>query len=160
LLSLQEREAKAKHNELEAARREVNETAKEYEDVRSQVRIPPIHLHAVHPATSRSHGVYISIRAASIEHAGLHPVQFGRKHGLLLMRVFTVPGQHSSCGHNGTFACVFSQSSGRRHSICRFSLSSQTCMRSHLQNRLAIQIPGKAVSPLSNGQNLRGSSNL
>ena len=81
MLSLQEREAKAKHNELEAARREVNETAKEYEDVRSQVRIPPIHLHAVHPATSRSHGVYISIRAASIKHAGLHPVQFGASMG-------------------------------------------------------------------------------
>ncbi len=40
---LQEREAAAKQQEMEEARREAMEKAKEYEDVRSEVRCPTFH---------------------------------------------------------------------------------------------------------------------
>ena len=40
---LQEREAAAKQQEMEEARREAMEKTKEYEDVRSEVRCPPFH---------------------------------------------------------------------------------------------------------------------
>ena len=39
MLLLQEREAAAKQQEMEAARREATEKAREYEGVRSQVRL-------------------------------------------------------------------------------------------------------------------------